>query len=114
MKNQSIKVILSFSEKKTPDWFRYLSAVDSGFVRAELLRRHLKAPGAVNLWADEPTPAPLTASPDVTPSALPSPLAAEPGGIKAAPASSPAGAGVGDDDDDGLAQALAQRGPVSW
>ena len=113
MKNQSIKVILSFSAKKTPDWFHFLSAVDSGFVRAELLRRHLKAPGAVNLWPDEPTPAPLAGSPDATQSAPLSPLATNPGGIKAAPASPPAGTGVGDDDD-GLAQALAQRGPVSW
>jgi len=111
MKNQSIKVILSFSAKKTPDWFHFLSAVDSGFVRAELLRRHLKAPGAVNLWPDEPTPAPLAGSPDAVQSAPLSPLATGPGGIKAAPA--PAGTGVGDDDD-GLAQALAQRGPVSW
>jgi len=113
MKNQSIKVILSFSAKKTPEWFRFLSAVDSGFVRAELLRRHLKAPGAVNLWPDEPTPAPLAGSPDAIQPAPLSLLATDPGGIKAAPAPPPAGTGVGDDDD-GLAQALAQRGPVSW
>lgn len=73
---KSLKVILSFSEKNTPEWFRYLSAVDSGFVRAELLRKHLKAPGAVQIWQDGEQPPAIQILP--APTIKPPAVAAQP------------------------------------
>lgn len=112
MKNQSIKVILSFSAKKTPEWHHFLSTIESGFVRAELLRKHLKAPGSVQIWpgnnstpADADTPAPIAAM------QLPA--------IQEAPASPPSpapihGAKAQVQATESLADSLLKGGSVKW
>jgi len=131
MKNQSIKVILSFSAKKTPDWFHFLSAVDSGFVRAELLRKHLKAPGTVQIWpgnnstpTDADTPAETLPSKEPKPASIAAP--ASPSmpsmqlpAIQEAPASQPStaqihGAKAPEQAPESLADSLLKGGSVKW
>ena len=132
MKNQSIKVILSFSAKKTPDWFHFLSAVDSGFVRAELLRKHLKAPGTVQIWpgnnstpTDADTPAETLPDKEPKPAPVAAPIAATASpsvrlpAVQDAPASPPRpaqihGAKAPEQAPESLADSLLKGGSVRW
>lgn len=41
---RSLRVTISISETKMPQWFAFLSAIQSGSVRAEMLRLHLQNP----------------------------------------------------------------------
>lgn len=114
MKNQSIKVILSFSAKKTPEWHHFLSTIENGFVRAELLRKHLKAPGTVQIWPGNnstPTDADTPAETLPNKESKPAPIAA--------PASPPSpaqihGAKAPEQAPESLADSLLKGGSVKW
>lgn len=120
MKNQSIKVILSFSAKKTPEWHHFLSTIESGFVRAELLRKHLKAPGTVQIWpGNNSTPADADTPAETLPNKEPKPApiaAMQLPAIQEAPAS-PApihGAKAPVQATESLADSLLKGGSVKW
>ena len=126
MKNQSIKVILSFSAKKTPEWHHFLSTIESGFVRAELLRKHLKAPGTVQIWpgnnstpADADTPAETVPNkePKPAPIAAPASPSMQLPAIQEAPASPPSPAQIAkapEQATESLADSLLKGGSVKW
>lgn len=123
MKNQSIKVILSFSAKKTPEWHHFLSTIENGFVRAELLRRHLKAPGTVQIWpGNNSTPTDADTPAETLPSKEPKPApiaAMQLPAIQEAPASPPSpapihGAKAPVQATESLADSLLKGGSVKW
>lgn len=128
MKNQSIKVILSFSAKKTPEWHHFLSTIENGFVRAELLRKHLKAPGTVQIWPGNnstPTDADTPAETLPNKESKPAPIAAPASpfmqlpAIQETPASPPSpaqihGAKAPEQAPESLADSLLKGGSVKW
>lgn len=123
MKNQSIKVILSFSAKKTPEWHHFLSTIENGFVRAELLRKHLKAPGTVQIWpGNNSTPTDADTPAETLPSKEPKPApiaAMQLPAIQEAPASQPStaqihGAKAPEQAPESLADSLLKGGSVKW
>jgi len=69
---KSIRLLLTITPDKLPEWHAYLSLIDSGYVRAELIRNALK-----NVHPDEIRliHRPVPTSPKVIDSAPPGPAA---------------------------------------
>lgn len=64
----AVKVTVTISQENMPQWYEFLKNIDSGHVRAAVLRAHLKHPGESAVFRQPRTaPASLPQESDETP-----------------------------------------------